>query len=78
MCSVYTFHACRLNIQVEFQKPNKEPIPIFLDDVSPDNTINVLSERVGTCMHMCTLLLLYARSKYNVAGIVMYMSCMFA
>ena len=54
-CSGHNF-SYRLNIQVEFQNPNKEPIPIFLDDVSQDNTISVLSARVSvyvlvTCIY---------------------------
>lgn len=38
----------RLYIQVEFQQPNKQPVPIFLYDVTADDSITVLSARVRT------------------------------
>ena len=47
------FPLSRLNIQVEFQQPNKQPVPIFLYDVTVDDSITVLSARVRL-LHVCS------------------------
>ena len=49
-CINYNVLIFRLCIQVEFQQlqPQKDPSPIFLFDVSADDTLHTLSLRVGS------------------------------